>query len=250
MKDSEYRSWADLPSDLTSSILIRLGVIDILENAQKVCRSWRRVCKDPSMWRKIDMGNLIPKIIYCKCDDLGIMCRHAVDRSQGGLVEIDIKYFCTDKLLNYIAHSSSNLRSLRLVECYTIKNDGFVDAVVKHPLLEYLEVTHLPLTGESLKIAGQSCPNLKTLKLNGSTWKRILINGFDNNALAIAESMPKLRHLELLGNSLTNTGLNAILDSCPHLEHLDIGMCFNIQFDEDLKKRCSTRIRVVKGPAI
>ncbi|XP_010424623.1 PREDICTED: putative F-box/LRR-repeat protein 23 [Camelina sativa] len=248
MKDSEYRSWAELPSDLTSSILIRLGVIDILKNAQKVCRSWRRVCKEPSMWRKIDMGNLLAKIKYY--DDLVIMCRHAVDRSQGGLVEIYIQYICTDKLLNYIANSSSNLRSLRLVKCYTIKNNGFVDAVVKLPLLEYLEVTHLPLTGESLKIAGQSCPNLKTLKLNCSTRKRILINGFDNNAMAIAESMPELRHLELLANSLTNTGLNAILDSCPHLEHLDLGMCFNIHFDEDLKKRCSKRIRVVKGPAI
>lgn len=35
--------------------------------------------------------------------DPEIMCRHAVDRSQGGLLEIDLWYFGTDELLNYIA---------------------------------------------------------------------------------------------------------------------------------------------------
>ena len=35
--------------------------------------------------------------------DLKIMCRHAVDHSQGGLEEIDIWYFGTDDFLNYIA---------------------------------------------------------------------------------------------------------------------------------------------------
>lgn len=32
-----------------------------------------------------------------------IMWRHAVDRSQGGLLEIDISCFGSDSLLNYIA---------------------------------------------------------------------------------------------------------------------------------------------------
>lgn len=49
--------------------------------------------------------------------DPEIMCRHAFDRSQGGLVEIDIGYFGTDDLLNYIAVrylSLSPLHSLSL----------------------------------------------------------------------------------------------------------------------------------------
>ncbi|CDY21982.1 BnaC09g00880D [Brassica napus] len=54
-EDGECINWAELPSELTSSILRRLSSIDILENAQKVCTSWRGVCKDPAMWRKIDM---------------------------------------------------------------------------------------------------------------------------------------------------------------------------------------------------
>ncbi|KAG2330787.1 hypothetical protein Bca52824_001967 [Brassica carinata] len=56
-EDGECRNWAELPYELASSILSRLDMIDILENAQKVCTSWRSVCKDPAMWRKIIMRN-------------------------------------------------------------------------------------------------------------------------------------------------------------------------------------------------
>lgn len=96
MKDEETRNWAELPSELTSSILLRLGTIEILENAQKVWTSWRCVSKDPSMWRKIDMYDLEDMRSMTYYEN---MCRHAVDCSQGGLVEIDIWYFVTDDIL-------------------------------------------------------------------------------------------------------------------------------------------------------
>lgn len=119
MEHGDYRNWTELPPELTSSILIRLGAVEILENAQKVCRSWRRVCKDPSMWRKIVIDNRGDRASFKY--DLESMCRHAVDRSQGGLLEIDIEYFGTDKLLDYIADrfslslsSPCNSKSLEL----------------------------------------------------------------------------------------------------------------------------------------
>ncbi|KAL0746399.1 hypothetical protein Bca101_028401 [Brassica carinata] len=213
-EDGECINWAELPSDLTSSILRRLGSIDILENAQRVCTSWRGVCKDPEMWRKIDMRNL---------GDVGfnveIMCRHAVDRSQGGLVEIEIWHF------------------------------GLTEAIVKLPLLEELEVSYCSLSVESLKVVGQSLPNLKTLKLN-RIYRRFPCRPYvsDDDALAIAETMPRLSHLQLFANKLTNAGLNAILDHCPNLEHLDLRLCHSVRLLGDLKKRCSQRIKVFRRP--
>ncbi|KAF8112189.1 hypothetical protein N665_0066s0063 [Sinapis alba] len=108
-EDVEGIDWAELPYELTSSILSRLCAVDILENVQKVCTSWRSVCKDPAMWRKIDMRNSGDLVL-----NLEAMCRHAVDRSQGGLVEIVIWNFGTDSLLNYIAdRCSERIKVLR-----------------------------------------------------------------------------------------------------------------------------------------
>ncbi|CAA7046999.1 unnamed protein product [Microthlaspi erraticum] len=246
MKDRGYINWAELPPELTSSILVRLGAIDILENAQRVCTSWRRVCKDPFMWRKIVMherGYLTDRVKY----ELAIMCRHAVDRSQGGLLEIEIWHFATDSLLTYIADRSSNLRSLRLTMCNLLSDKGRALSVAKLPLLEELELSHCSLSEESLKAVGQSCPNLKTLKLNmrGNRDSGIV---YDDDAFAISETMRGLVHLQLFGNYLTNAGLNAILDNCPNLEHLDLRQCFNLNLVGDLEKRCSERIKVVRRP--
>ncbi|CAN7116519.1 unnamed protein product, partial [Brassica rapa subsp. narinosa] len=139
----------------------------------------------------------------------------------------------------------SDLRSLRLLMCDTLTDEGFMEAVLKLPLLEHLEVSYCSLSEEDfLKAAGQSCPNLKTLKLNSEPqFKRD-----DDEALAIAETMPGLRHLQLYGNGLTNKGLNAILDACPHLVHLDLRKCFRVDFDGDMAKRCLERVKELRQP--
>ncbi|KAF2577355.1 hypothetical protein F2Q68_00002278 [Brassica cretica] len=60
--------------------------------------------------------------------------------------------------------------------------------------------------------------------------------------------MPGLRHLQLYGNGLTNKGLNAILDACPHLVHLDIRKCLRVDFDGDMAKRCFERVKELRQP--
>ncbi|VVB07128.1 unnamed protein product [Arabis nemorensis] len=233
MKREKPRNWAEMPPELLSSILLRLSVTEILDKAQRVCRSWRRVCKDPLMWRKIDMRNS-ETMDY----DFEAICRHAVDRSQGGLLEIRIEGFGSDSLLTYIA--DSNLRSLAL------RPIRLVQAVAKLPLLEELEVSQ-SWRKLNLKAIGHSCPLLKTLKLNCLVYRRSARN-LDIDALAIAESIPKLRHLQLFGNCLTDVGVNVILDKCPHLEDLDLRKCFNVNFVGNLEKRCSERIKSLRRP--
>lgn len=94
------RNWLELPAEVMSTIMLKLGAIEILTSAQFVCSSWNKICKDPSMWRVIDMHNLgdLHDMEY----NLEIMCMHAVFRSHGQLVDINIEYFGTDDLLRYI----------------------------------------------------------------------------------------------------------------------------------------------------
>ncbi|KAL8526263.1 hypothetical protein ACS0TY_015475 [Phlomoides rotata] len=54
--------------------------------------------------------------------------------------------------------------------------------------------------------------------------------------------MSNLRHLSLICNTI----LEAILDGCPHLESLDLHLCFHIDL-EVVGKRCCEQIKRVKG---
>ncbi|GMH20809.1 hypothetical protein Nepgr_022651 [Nepenthes gracilis] len=240
----ESRNWLELPRDVTMTILMKLGAIEILDTTQFVCRSWHSLCKDPSMWRKIDMENIgDPDLreMYEK------MTYNAVDRSCGGLVEIHIQYFGNDDLLNFIADRSSRLKSLRLACCYWITDEGFTEAIKKLPLLEEVELTLCTFSAEEIKAVGLGCPFLKTFKLNhqGSRDPNF---ADDEEALVIAETMPRLCHLQLIGNGLTSTGLEAIVNGCRHLESLDLRACFHVHLAGSLGKRCTEQIKHFRQP--
>ncbi|KAB1222722.1 F-box protein SKIP19 [Morella rubra] len=240
----DLRNWLELPRDVTASILLKLGAIEILTSAQNVCSLWRNICKDPSMWRAVDMRNLgdLPYEY-----DFEKMCEHAVDRSGGELVDINIEYFGTDELLKYITESSSQLRRLRLVCCYSISDEGLSEAAEKLPLLEELDFSYCSLSKESLEAVGRCCPLLKSLKFNNQGYRRPRME-CDEDALAIAGSMPELRHLQLFGNKLTDDGLLAILGGCPKIESLDLRQCFNVTLTGDLGRRCADSIKRLRSP--
>ncbi|KAJ4824237.1 hypothetical protein Tsubulata_018058, partial [Turnera subulata] len=172
------------------------------------------------------------------------MCQHAVDRSSGVLQRINIDCFGTDELLQYIVdrsalchekyhlNRSSNLKSLRLMMCYDTSDEGLIMAAKKMPSLEELEL--------------YSCSNAEFICFNWEDFDDIELDG---EAMAIAKAMPELRHLMIFGNLLTNDGLKAILDGCPHLESLDLRQCFNLKLEEGgLGRRCAERIKVLLLP--
>ncbi|KAE8702146.1 F-box protein SKIP19 [Hibiscus syriacus] len=99
--ETETCNWLELPPEVTALILSRPGAIEILNSAQNVCSQWRKICKDPSIWRSIDMRN--SGDLHDKDYGLKKMCAHAVDRSCSGLLDINIEYFGTDELLSYIS---------------------------------------------------------------------------------------------------------------------------------------------------
>ncbi|KAL6227280.1 hypothetical protein ACLB2K_001239 [Fragaria x ananassa] len=156
-----YRNWLELPEDVPASILSRLDAIAILTRAQKVCMTWRRICKDRLMCHMRNDGFLRDYDF-----DLEKMCRHGVDLSSGGLVDINVEHFGTDELLKYITNSSSGIRRLRLVCCYGITDEGLIEVASKLPLLEHLEISFSFASAQSLEVIGRACPLLKLLKLN------------------------------------------------------------------------------------
>ena len=115
----------------------------------------------------------------------------------------------------------------------------------KLPLLEELEITSSLLSDETIEAVGRHCPHLKSFKWNHGY--RLPGIQCDEDAVAVAKNMPELRHLQLIRNRLTNDGLQAILDNCPHLESLDLRKCFNVTLSGDLGRRCA-RIKNLRLP--
>ncbi|XP_050365453.1 putative F-box/LRR-repeat protein 21 [Argentina anserina] len=118
-------NWIDLPEDVTASILSRLEATEILSTAQRVCTTWRKICKDPRNWRTINMCDVS---VYDKSPSqyrFNILCRQAIDLSCGNLVDISIHNFGSDDLLKHITDSN-----------------GLIRAASKLPLLEELELSY------------------------------------------------------------------------------------------------------------
>ncbi|CAL5194840.1 unnamed protein product [Lathyrus oleraceus] len=226
-------NWLDLPRDLTANILHRLGTDEILSSACQVCSLWWNISKDPLMWRTIKMGNR-----HTSYDDayLEKICYNAVNRSCDHLEEIDIECFGTDSLLECIANNGSHLHSMRLIDCWSISDEGFSEAVRKLPQLETVDISLTNLHEDSLEVLGRSCPLLKSLQycITGPLTYR------KSNAIAfvIAETMSGLCDLDIEGHGISDVGLIAILDKCPLLKYLDTRGCLNLILSESLEKRC------------
>ncbi|XP_020987710.1 putative F-box/LRR-repeat protein 23 [Arachis duranensis] len=235
-------NWLDLPNDLTLMIIEKLTTFQILTSVQFVCRKWWRICMDPLMWRTINMCNIgIRNSVDYKLEK---MCRHAIDRSCGQLVDISIEYFGTDDLLKYIIDSGCHkLQRLRLVQCFHgISDKGLCEMAEKLPLLEELDITLcLEVSSIALEAIGRRCPLLKSFKYNNNA-------GGNKEAFVIAQNMSNLRHLQLFKNYLDNSGLSAILDGCPHLESLDLRLCCHVKLEGKLRTRCDEQLKDLRDP--
>ncbi|XP_041995882.1 putative F-box/LRR-repeat protein 23 [Salvia splendens] len=246
--------WIELPGDVTANILHRLGAEGMLTSAQ-VCATWWKVSKDPSLWRVIDFSNPRQGVFS---GEYNVMCRRAVDRSQGQLLDLTVQYFGDNALLDYIVHRSPNLKRLKLGTCLFILGYCAHRMVAKLPQLEELHLTLRPGIGAcDIEVIGKSCPMLKSFSLNGfkcilpdPTYGRGLVHGYFHNlyARAISRSMHNLQHLQVFAHWIGNEGLEAILNGCPRLESLDIRRCFDLDLQGDLGKRCRQQIKHLKLP--
>ncbi|KAJ9566039.1 hypothetical protein OSB04_002005 [Centaurea solstitialis] len=235
----EKRDWLGMPDEIMGGMILqRLDAVEILTSVKKVCRDWRRICKDPEMWKIIEI--ILPingrnRDIYQK------LTKQVVHRSCGELIDISLHFYTTDDLFDHVSRCSCKLNCLRLTDCYRITPCGLSNARKRLPHLETLELYYFHIgKGEEIELIGRSCPQLMSFEME------IMCAGGDVYARAIAKSMPALRHLKLFGLMYDDNGVQAILDGCPHLESLDLRGCpyhdLDLDLDENLEKLCRERI--------
>ncbi|CAL5007873.1 unnamed protein product [Urochloa decumbens] len=234
------RDWASLPRDALGAILGKLDHIEILMGAGQVCRSWRGAAReDPSLWRRVDMRGHADLFYQV---NLHGMAQAAVRRADGQCEAFWGEYAGDDDFLLFLAEQAPSLKSLRLISCYDVSNEGLAEAIKKLPMLEELELSlSSNVFGQEVyETVGKSCSQLKRFRLSKHSFYSFddVDYNKDGEALGIA-TMTGLRSLQIFGNNLTNAGLTVILDNCHHLESLDIRHCFNVEMDNTLRAKCA-----------
>ena len=151
-------------------------------------------------------------------------------------------------------NSQNQIKRLRLARCYKFVSDFyFIAAIERLPQLEELDLTLCYFTIRIFKVLRGFCPQLTSLKWNCKYRRVTTIEPDDEyelnkEALTIAETLGRLCHLQLIGNTMTNRGLEAILNGCPNLESLDLRRCLNLNLNGELGTRCVEQIRNLRLP--
>ncbi|KAL1555778.1 putative F-box/LRR-repeat protein 23 [Salvia divinorum] len=270
--------WTELPDDLTAYILQRLNTEQIVLGAQLVCSTWWRVCKNPALWRVIDVwhrpcsagtdkfgnicrcgGRKLRRVCGCSVGRFWNIYRFAMGRSEGELVELKLAGFEVDGFLDYVTLRSSQLRRLTL-DCYDTTKTEVLEALKKLPQLEELHLkTRLRFSPKDFETIGSACPVLKSLTYTNSwiskqefgpiaynfshCWDRT--RDFTEHAVAIGKTMPNLCLLQVFGQRMGMKGLEAIVDGCPHLDSLDLRGCSSFDMNDRVVKRCYEQIKDV-----
>jgi hypothetical protein len=112
------------------------------------------------------------------------------------------------------------------------------------PALRVLDISNcLKITSRGIEAIGRHCRSLVQLKRNmppppppqGNNAAPIVV---EDEALAVANTMPMLKRLELPYGLFSDIGLDAILIKCPLLSTLDILGSLNVRLDGDIEDRC------------
>ncbi|KAL5992860.1 hypothetical protein ACLOJK_013779 [Asimina triloba] len=111
--------------------------------------------------------------------------------------------------------------------------------------LTVLDISYcLQITCQGLEAIGTHCKALIRLKRNlpppefetqGGNPTAVVD---EDEAIAIADTMPGLLHLQLAYGRFSDVGLDAILMKCKSLQYFDIYGCWNVKLDGNLEDKC------------
>ncbi|KAG0170874.1 hypothetical protein DFQ28_002168 [Apophysomyces sp. BC1034] len=239
--ECDYLSWfMQLPDELQIKILGFLPVQDLLK-ATAVCRKWKRLAFDGSMWTKVDVTPFYKIIPAEQILRLGVAAgtflkvanfRGCIQLTGHGLrtlsdhcpnVQILHLKDCRRLSTPSIAHFLQNMRQLRVLDLSgldSVKNST-LQVVADLAQLEKLNLGWCRnISGQGVQAVAQGCQALQYLKLNGCPQ-------LDETTMATIGQLPFLSHLCLAYcTSLTDGGLLEFFQSSSGpLTHLNLSSC-------------------------
>ncbi|KAJ6851050.1 F-box protein FBW2 [Iris pallida] len=243
---SEFRAWGELIPDALGLIFRNLPLQEILTVVPRVCKSWGRAVSGPYCWQEIDIEEWSQR---CKPEQLDRLVRMLVARSNGSFRRFAASGLLDDSLFSFITERAGSLQTM------VLPRSKISDSIVEQTSaclsnLTFLDVSYCKKIGRrALEAFGNSCKSLTGLRRTMHPLEVTDKVSQDEEAFAIASTMPKLQHLEVAYLRLTTRGVLEILSRCKELDFLDVRGCWEVKLDERVLKDEHANLRVL-GPHV
>ncbi|CAL9161553.1 unnamed protein product [Musa hybrid cultivar] len=243
---SEVRAWEELIPDALSLIFRNLSLQEILTVIPRVCKSWERVVSGPYCWQEIDIEEWS---LRCKPEHLDQMLHMLIARSCGSFRRLSVSGLHTESMFSFIADHAGSLRRLELPRSEI--SDSIAEVIAPRlSNITFLDISYCRKIGaRAIEAFGKHCRSLIVLRRRMHPLEVANKVCQDEEAYAIAVSMPRLRHLELAYLLLTTRAVLDILSSCKDLEYLDLRGCWDVKLDQKYLKERHSGLKVL-GPDI
>ncbi|CAI9116265.1 OLC1v1017364C2 [Oldenlandia corymbosa var. corymbosa] len=251
MEGADSRPWDDLLPDALGLIFKNLSLREKLTVIPVVCKSWSKVVTGPYCWQEIDIegwshgtdpyGNAPAKVDK--------MLRVLITRSSGSLRTLCVSGLKLESTFQFILEHVHSLQTLKLPRS-AISDSLMESNAQKLSTLTYLDLSYCSKIGAgAMEAIGKNCKSLARLSRNMHPLDVEGKLSQNDEAHAIATTMPKLKHLEMAYHLVDTKGVLDIINSCPDLEFLDLRGCWEVKLDEQYLKETSPNLTVL-GPQV
>ncbi|KAK6195867.1 hypothetical protein SNE40_001205 [Patella caerulea] len=169
------------------------GTLPFLVRASKVCRTWRNVACDPTLWRKVDLSfgwiKMSERVLKWLCEN---RLTHCTD------VNLSASKFFVNSNIKLLTETCSQLKVINISYC--------------------------KVTTETIVTIAENCHQLASLDLSFTPVDAVCLQSLK---VLLPKHGPYLKQLTMGGNTYKsfNSVFNLILSHCPQLEMLDISNC-------------------------
>ncbi|KAM4037567.1 F-box and leucine-rich repeat protein 13 isoform 1-T1 [Anomaloglossus baeobatrachus] len=207
-----------LPQRAVLKIFGFMDLIDLARSAQ-VCRSWKIITQNSSLWNSIDFSSVRQRIQDKFVINILRKCRPYVIRLN--LRRCSTLHWSTYKTIG----ECRNLQDLNLSECKNVNEDAIRVICEGCPALLYLNLSHSDITNTTIRVMSRYLLNLQYLSVAYS--RKFTDKGLQY--LGSGKGCHKIIYLDLSGcTQISVDGFRYIADGCGSLQHLKINDMFTL----------------------
>ncbi|KAA3478621.1 F-box protein FBW2-like [Gossypium australe] len=241
-EQSEFRHWDELLPDVLGLIFTNLSIQELLTVIPCVCKSWSKVVTGPHCWQYVDLDERSCRRLSHQLDR---MLRMLITRSNGSLRSLHVSGLQNDSIFSFITENLGSLQVLRLPRSL------ISDSIVKQTAQRLSTVTFLDLSychkigAQAIEAIGKHCKHLVVLCRNMYSLDSAGKVEAEDEANAIASTMPRLKQLEFAYRCISTECVLNLLSCCPQLVHLKIDEFLSEELDRKFLKEKYPKLEIL-----